>query len=144
MITLYQTNEYYMTTKTNGKKKGLSTGAVIGIGAGVLATAAATYFFFGPEGKKNRNKLKGWMIRMKGEIVDKMEKAKDMSEEAYHKIVDAAAASYSKEGISTDAVKEFATTLKKQWKGFAQKKKATVKKTAKKVVQKAKKVAKKA
>jgi gas vesicle protein len=123
------------------KQKKLSTGAIIGISAGVVAAAAATYFFFGPQGKKNRGKLKGWMIRMKGDIVEKMEQAKDLTEEAYHKIVDAAAQSYAKEGISKDMVTEFAQNLKKQWKGFSKAKKASAKKAVQKVV---KKVAKKA
>lgn len=110
-----------MATKQNTTKKGLSTGTIIGIGAGVVAAAAATYFFFGPEGKKNRGKLKGWMIRMKGEIIEKMENAKELSEQTYQKIVDAVAARYEKQGISKEAVVGFAEMLKRQWKGFAKK-----------------------
>lgn len=111
-------------TKT---KKGMSTGAMIGIGAGVAAAAAASYFFFGPDGKKNRNKLQGWMIKMKGEIVEKMETAKDLTEGAYHAIVDSVASSYQKKGVSPEMVTMLATSLKKQWKGFS---KGTVKKSA--------------
>jgi gas vesicle protein len=124
------------TKQNNGKKKGLSTGAVLGIGAGVVAAAAATYFFFGPEGKKNRQKLKGWMIKMKGDIVEKMENAKDLTEAAYHKIVDAAAASYEKKGVSPEAVREFAAMLKRQWKGFSKPRPAPRKRAAKKATKK--------
>lgn len=120
-----------MPTKSNGgSKKGMSTGAIIGIGASVAAAAAATYFFFGPEGKKNRGKLKGWMIKMKGEIIEKMENAKDLTEAAYERIVDAAAKSYEKKGVSPEAVREFAGMLKRQWKGFTKQKKAAPKKAA--------------
>lgn len=126
--------------KTNGHKKGMSTGAMIGIGAGVAAAAAASYFFFGPDGKKNRNKLKGWMIKMKGEIVEKMESAKDLTEDAYHAIVDSVASSYQKKGVSPEMVTMLATSLKKQWKGFSGKKggakKASKKSAAKKAAKK--------
>lgn len=113
-------------------KKGMSTGAMIGIGAGVAAAAAASYFFFGPDGKKNRNKLQGWMIKMKGEIVEKMENAKDLTEGAYHAIVDSVASSYQKKGVSPEMVTMLATSLKKQWKGFSKSgaKKGSAKKSA--------------
>jgi hypothetical protein len=128
--------------KQNGKK-GLSTGAIIGISAGVAASAAAAYFFFGPEGQKNRKKLQGWMIKMKGEIVEKMESAKDLTEEAYHRIVDSVAASYEKKGVSPEMVQMLAASLKKQWKGFTGSgKKSASKKSAKKAP--VKKAAKKA
>lgn len=119
----------------NNKKGGMSAGKVMAIGAGVAALAAASYYFFGPEGKKNQKKMKGWMIKMKGEIVEKMEGAKEVTEAAYHKIVDTVASKYLK-GASAAEAKMYVDMLKKQWKGiaasFAQKKK-----TAKKAVKKA-------
>ena len=105
--------------KNNNKKGGMSAGKVMAIGASVAALAAASYYFFGPEGKKNQKKMKGWMIKMKGEIVDKMENAKEMSEMAYHKIVDTAATAFSKHtSASAEDVAAYATLLKKQWKGI--------------------------
>jgi hypothetical protein len=128
-----------------------STGTVVAVGAGVIALAAASYFFFGPEGKKNRNNLKGWMVKMKGEVIEKMEDAKDMSEAAYEKIVDAVAAKYAKAGkISEAEIRVFAGLLKQQWNGIVKShhKAAAVKKATKTVVKKVKtevkKVAKKA
>ncbi len=104
---------------TKKTKKSMSTKAKVAIGVGTaIALAAASYYFFGPDGKKNRNKLKGWMIRMKGEIVEKMESAKEMTETAYHQIVDAVAARY-KNAVSEGDLKGFAANLKKQWKGFS-------------------------
>jgi len=106
-----------MATKKQEKKMNPKTAVAIGVGT--IALAAATYYFFGPNGKKNRTKLRGWMIRMKGEIVEKMEQAKDMTESLYHKIVDAVAARYGKSGISPEEIKAYAEELKRQWKGFA-------------------------
>lgn len=123
--------------KKQAKKNGVSAGAVIAIGAGVAALAAGSYFFFGPEGKKNRGKLTGWMIKMKGEVVEKMESAKEMTEAAYNTIVDKVAATYGKKyAVAADEIKAFAEGLKKQWKGIT--KSSTKKPAAKKAAAKAK------
>lgn len=127
-------------------KSDISAGSVAALGAGVAALAAASYYFFGPEGKKNRNSLKGWMIKMKGEIVEKMEGAGELTEDLYNKIVDAVAAKYVKAGkVGELELRMFSDMLKSQWKGIMK----THSKTsgAKKSVAKkapAKKVAKKA
>ncbi len=128
--------------KQTKKNEGSSTGTVVAVGAGMVALAAASYFFFGPEGKKNRNSLKGWMVKMKGEIIEKMEGAEEMSEAAYEKIVDAVAAKYAKAGkVSEAEIRLFADVLKQQWKGIvkAHNKTAAVKGAVKKVVATAKK-----
>lgn len=130
--------------KSKTTKNSVSTGAIVAISAGVLALAAGSYYFFGPEGKKNRGALKGWMIKMKGEIVEKMESAKEITEASYEKIVDAIAVKYGKTGKATEAeIRAFADSLKKQWKGFSRKagvksapKKAAPKAPAKKAVKK--------
>ncbi len=112
-------------------KKSVSTGTVLALSASALALAAGAYYFFGPEGKKNRGAFKGWMIKMKGEIIEKMEQAKDVSEESYYKIVDTIAAKYGKNAKVVPAeLKAFVTSLKSQWGGVHKtaKKAATVKK----------------
>ena len=62
--------------KKTVKKSGLSAKEVIGIGAGVAALSAAAYMLFGPNGKKNQKALRGWAVKMKGEIIEKFEEAK--------------------------------------------------------------------
>ena len=126
----------------NNKKGGMSAGKVAVIGASVAALAAASYYFFGPEGKKNQKKMKGWMIKIKGEIVDKMEDAQDMTESAYHAIVDAVSSAYQKNSkVAASDVADYVAILKKQWRGIS----GSLKKPAKKkVVSKATKVVKKA
>ncbi len=123
-----------MATKKSVKKdSGISAGKVAALGAGVAALAAASYYFFGPEGKKNRDNLKSWMIKMKGEVIEKMESAKEVSEEVYNKIVDTVANKYAKAGkISEKEIIAFAQSLKSQWKGIERtcnRKKSTAKKT---------------
>jgi hypothetical protein len=131
--------------KNNTKKDG-SAGTAAAVGAGVLALAAASYFFFGPEGKKNRHSLRGWMVKMKGEVLEKMENAKEMTQPLYDKMVDTAAMKYAKAGrVSEKEVRVFADVLKQQWQGIVKShnKAAAVKKAAKVVVKKVKSEAKK-
>jgi hypothetical protein len=124
--------------KKDMNKKGMSAGGVVAIGAGVAALAAASYYFFGPEGKKNQKKMKGWMIKMKGEIIDKMEDAQDMTESAYHAIVDTVSSAYQKSSkVAATDVADYVAVLKKQWKGISGSLKKPAKKTASKVVKKA-------
>lgn len=122
------------------KDESMSAGKAVALGTGVVALAAASYFFFGPDGKKNRNNLKSWMIKMKGEIIEKIESAQDVTEELYHKIVDTVTAKYVKAGkVGEQEVRMFADMLKSQWKGIAKSHAKTVapaKKAVKKVAKK--------
>ena len=59
------------------QKKGADVGIVVGVAAGVAAIAAAGYFLFGPNGKNNRKVIKGWTVKMKGEVLEKIEKQDD-------------------------------------------------------------------
>jgi len=87
------------------------------LGASVAALAATTYFFWGPEGKKHQKKLKGWMIRMKGEVVEKLENAREITEPMYRQIVDSVATGYVKGGkISRKEIEALVKDLKKHWK----------------------------
>ena len=116
------------------KDKKSNVGEVVAISAGVAAMAAAGYFFFGPSGEKNRKKMKGWMIKMKGEIIEKMEALKDVSEPAYHAIVEGVASKYASV-VDSAELDKIVKELKKHWKSISGKN--TVKKVAKKAVKKA-------
>lgn len=117
---------------TTKKANGSNIGKAIAIGAGVAAIAAAGYFFLGPDGKKNRKLAKGWMIKMKGEVVSRMEKAKDVSEETYEKMVDQVAKTYVSTGGKAE-VEKLAKELKSHWKSISGEGKK-VKKAVKKMV----------
>ena len=120
------------------KKKEFSASKLMALGAGAAALAASTYYFFGPAGKIHRQKAAGWMIKMKGEIVERLEEAGEVSEAAYHNIVDSVLASYVTAGkVAPAELKAFADTLKGQWKHIlksvaAPKKKKVAKKSSKK------------
>lgn len=100
-------------------KKGLSTGAVVGIGATVAALGAAAYILFGPDGKKNKKAIKGWSIKMKGETIEKLEQAKEITEPVYHKIIDEVSAKYAKaKNIDAKDVELAVAEVKKHWKAM--------------------------
>jgi hypothetical protein len=86
-------------------------------GASVAAIAATAYFFFGPKGKKNQKHAKAWAIKMKGEVVEKLEKAREITEPIYQEIIETIAADYKKnKKASQEEIDELAIDLKKHWK----------------------------
>jgi hypothetical protein len=96
------------------KKEHDNLGKILTIGAGLAALGATTYFFFGPNGKRNQQKLKGWMIKMKGEIIERIEGMKEISEEAYNSIIDAVMETY-KDKVESGELQAFADSLKDHW-----------------------------
>ena len=106
-----------------------SVGKVVAIGAGVAVLSVAAYMLFGPNGKKNQKALKGWAIKMKGEIIEKLEAVKDVTAPVYEKIVSEVAAKYAKlKNIDPKDLESEVATLKKHWKAMM---KSTAKKTVK-------------
>lgn len=122
-----------MTKKVANKKKGVSAGKIIGVGAGVAALGAAAYLLFGPNGKKNQKALKGWTVKMKGEIIEEFEKAKNITEPMYHEIVDKVQARYAKfQNVDKKELEEAVKEIKKNWKAITKEAKTEANKKTKK------------
>lgn len=87
------------------------------VGASLAGLAATAYFFLGPKAKQRQNHAKAWAIKMKGDVVEKLEKATGISEPAYHEIIDSVSNKYEK-GMkaSHEEIAELGTDLKKHWK----------------------------
>lgn len=120
-----------MEKKQTTKKKGMSAKTVVGLGVGIAALSAATYLLFGPNGKKNQKIIKGWTVKMKGEIIEEFEKAKELTEPIYHNIIDKIQNKYAKiKGIDQEELRGVIEEIKKHWKGIQ--KQAKNKKTKKK------------
>ncbi len=116
-------------------KKG-NSGAVA-LGASLAGLAASAYFLFSEDGKKAQKQAKSWAIKMKGDVIEKLENAREVSEPVYHKIIDNVAAKHEKlKKNGPKEVKELAKDLKKHW-GFISDLATTPKvKTTKKTVKK--------
>lgn len=114
------------------------------IGASLAGLAATAYFFFGPKGKKHQKQAKAWAIKMKGEVVEKLELAKEITEPIYHEIIDTVAKDYRKsKKASQPEIDELAADLKKHWKTMS-KMAVAAKQEASKDASRVAKVAKKA
>ncbi len=121
------------------KKTESKVGKVLGGVVGVAALSVAAYMLFGPEGKKNRKQISGWSVKMKGEIIEKFEKAKEVTEPIFNKIVDEAASKYAKaKGVSEEELVSVVADLRKHWKALLRdvKAKTPAKKVASKKVTK--------
>ena len=103
------------------KKHNLGKDVLIGVGiAALVAATAGTYFLYGSKNApKNRKKVKGWMLKAKGEILEKLENLSEVNEEIYHKIVGEVSDKYQAlKSIDKKDVMAFADELKKHWKGI--------------------------
>ncbi|OIO00508.1 MAG: hypothetical protein COX65_01345 [Elusimicrobia bacterium CG_4_10_14_0_2_um_filter_56_8] len=89
------------------------------IGAGIALAAiaaAATYFLSGKRGKANREKIAGWTLKMKGEVLEKMKKLEEINKEAYHALVDEVAVRYERaERVSAAEMKHLKEEIKGAW-----------------------------
>jgi len=87
-----------------------------GIGLAAIAALGA-YFLYGKSGAQNRGKVAGWMLKMKGEVLEKVEELKEVNKEEYYRIVDEASARYAKLGKAGAAeLKHLTEDLKSAWK----------------------------
>lgn len=125
----------------------ISTAGKMGIGLGLTAaavTAAGAYFLYGSnKAASNRKKVKGWVLKAKGEVLEALENAKEMSEDEYNALVEAASGAYgTMKNASKGEVKDFKNEMHQHWVKLqksnvmkkAGKAKSTVKSVAKKVV----------
>lgn len=125
--------------KTSNEGSGVVKLAVIG--ATLAGLAATTYFFLGPKGKTHRKHTKAWAIKMKGDIVEKLELAKYINEPMYHEIIDSIAGEYEKGKKATHKeIRALATDLKKHWKTIGSSAKVVKQDIKKNVIKAVKKV----
>ena len=138
------------------KKETKNNGVVEAAGIAALAAAAAgVYFLYGSkDATKKRKQVKSWSLKMKAEVLEKIEKLKDIDQKVYQDIVDQASRKYEAlKGIEVADVAAIQKELSSHWRAIkktitpeVKAVKKVVKKTVgtvKKTVAKAKKVAKK-
>ena len=96
---------------------------IIGAGIGLAAVAAAgAYFLYGERGARNRERISGWALKMKGEVLEKVEEMKNLDRDAYAKLVDEVAARYAKlEKVSASELRRLTVELKNSWAQIAKK-----------------------
>lgn len=116
-------------------KKKINKSVVIKLavaGASLAGLAATAYFFFGPKGKKHRQHAASWAIKMKGEVVEKLEAAREITEPIYQEIINTVAKEYKKgKKASQPEIEALAQDLKKHWKSMSKLATAAKKEVAK-------------
>ncbi len=110
-----------------------------GIFTGALAAGAlAGYLFYGPSGAKNRKKLRGWMLRAKADVLDRVERTREITQDTYEELVHTVMDKYKKMKQVNDAEAEaLARELKRYWRTVKRELSASareVKKTVRKAV----------
>ena len=106
---------------TTNKKEETSTMKKVAIATGVtgllVAATLGTHFLFNTKkGKQSLKHIKSWAFKMKAEVLEKLERAKDVNEAVYNRIVDELTEKYKKvKGMTVDEVHDIAKELKSQW-----------------------------
>jgi hypothetical protein len=90
---------------------------MLGAGIGLAALAAAgTYFLYGKRGAKNRERIAGWALQLKGEVLQKMEKLKNINQQTYNELIDDTAARYGRvKRVSASELGHITGELKSAW-----------------------------
>ncbi len=90
--------------------------------AGAVAAAAGALFLYGKNAKHNRKAVAGWTVKIKGEVLDELERMAGVNQKAYHQLVDGVAAKYAKlQHIDRNDVEKIAKELKSHWKHISAK-----------------------
>lgn len=98
-------------------EEGNGMGVVGGIAA-LAAAAAGAYFLYGStKGPARRKALKGWMVKMKGEVMEEVEKMQDVSEDVYNAAVEKISEKYKQvQDVDSAELTALVQSLKGHWK----------------------------
>lgn len=96
-------------------KKNSTTGLAV-LGAAALAGAGA-YFLYGSKyAKKNRQKVKSWALKAKAEVLEQVEKVRELDTDQYKGVVDDVVARYKGvQGVTERELKALGNELKSYW-----------------------------
>jgi gas vesicle protein len=101
--------------------KKTSTGVAPFLAGAAVAAIAGWLFLGGDEGEKRKKKLRGWMLKAKGEVMDKLEKTENITKDNYEKIVDDVLGKYYKvKTLSEKEVDALRRDLKRHWKRISE------------------------
>ncbi len=101
------------------KKSNHTLGKVVGVAA-IAGAAFGAYLLYGSkDAQKKKALIKGWMLKMKGEVLEKIEDAKEVTEDGYNRIVDEVAVKYKAlKNMDTEEFKEVVDEVKGHFKSI--------------------------
>ncbi len=90
-------------------------------GLAALAAAAGAYYFYGSkEAKKHRGQMKAWTVKAKADVMEQMEKMKELSQQGYEEAVSQVMDKYKKlQSASPKELDHLTKELKSHWKDIA-------------------------
>lgn len=102
------------------QKKSSHVGAIATGIAGLTAAAVGAYYLYGSDdAKKHRAKVKSWMLKAKGEVIEELEKVADVTEAGYLSAVDMVARKYNDlKQIDPVELEAFIVDMKDHWDGI--------------------------
>ncbi len=108
------------TTTKVAPKKASGVGAATIIGGLAAAAAVGGYFLYNSkDAQKKVKKVKGWALKAKGEVLEKIEKLKEVNETAYNQVIDAVLSRYQKvSNIDASELIQISKELKSHWKSI--------------------------
>lgn len=97
-------------TRQSGTKSKLAVAGLIG------SAVAGTVYLYGPDGNKRRQRIRGWMLKAKGEILDHLAAAETLTKQTYEDIVDRVMNAYADEShVKEKDVARLKKELKNNW-----------------------------
>jgi hypothetical protein len=104
----------------NEENKGVSTGTALGVAAAATAAAAAAagaYWLYGAkDAERNRKKARSFMLKARADVVDAVEKMKDIDKNSYMQLVDRVVSKYAgAAGITAAEVAQMTRDLRAAW-----------------------------
>ncbi len=130
-----------MSRKKKATSKGISSEKKIGIGLVLTAAAASavgSYFLYGSkDADKNRKKVKSWMLKAKGEVLEQLEKTKHLTYDEYVQIIGQVGSAYAGlQDTSKKDIQDFTKEMKSYWDALKEEVESTATKATKKVTKK--------
>ncbi|MDP2704866.1 MAG: hypothetical protein U1D31_01850 [Patescibacteria group bacterium] len=123
------------------KKNNIGLG--IAVGSALAATAAAYFLYGAKDAKKRRAKIRGWALKAKGEVLEKLEVLTDINKDTYQTIVKQILSRYNNaKHIGKEEIADLEKELGNYWKHLKKEMEAEGKKAVKKVRKSAVKIAK--
>lgn len=100
-----------MTKNTMGRGAAITAAAV--------AAVAGLYFIYGKQDAKTKRKIKSWGLRAKAEVLEKLERMKEVTEESYAALIDQVTDKYERvKNVDTNELHAMAADMKKHWKAI--------------------------
>lgn len=87
------------------------------VGITLLASAVAAWYFYGSKrATLHRGKMKSWMHTMWADVLERLEKMKDVTEETYEKAVEEIKANYKGlKNVEPDELEKLTQDMKRRW-----------------------------